>query len=193
MEGGLLRLARLCQALPCRFDARPAPHRRARSSSPSHSGPLGSAHPERPGRLQHPEPAVPQLPFGALRGRARQQRPSDLGVKGGRADPAGARVSCSSHSRMPDRRNQRTRCLGGVEGMPRRIANYPLLPGNAATGFSGGHAMDFGWWGDRDTAAAVSFLARQPGIRPGKIALLGESMGGEQASPRWVLTRGSAP
>jgi dienelactone hydrolase len=41
--------------------------------------------------------------------------------------------------------------------------------------------MDFGWWGDRDLAAAVSFLARQPGIRAGKIAVLGESMGGEQA------------
>jgi dienelactone hydrolase len=41
--------------------------------------------------------------------------------------------------------------------------------------------MDFGWWGDRDVAAAVSFLVRQPGIQAGKIAVLGESMGGEQA------------
>ena len=41
--------------------------------------------------------------------------------------------------------------------------------------------MDFGWWGDRDLTAAVSFLARQPGIGTGKIAVLGESMGGEQA------------
>ena len=40
--------------------------------------------------------------------------------------------------------------------------------------------MDFGWWGDRDAAAAVSFLARQPGVSVGKIATLGESMGGEQ-------------
>ncbi|HEV2254553.1 MAG TPA: alpha/beta fold hydrolase [Streptosporangiaceae bacterium] len=48
-------------------------------------------------------------------------------------------------------------------------------------GRSGGHAMDFGWWGDRDIAAAVSFLARQPGVHAGAIALLGESMGGEQA------------
>src|SRR5204863_8980112 len=39
----------------------------------------------------------------------------------------------------------------------------------------------FGWWGDRDIAAAVSFLARQPGVRAGQIAVLGESMGGEQA------------
>jgi uncharacterized protein len=48
-------------------------------------------------------------------------------------------------------------------------------------GLSGGHAMDFGWWGDRDIAATVSFLTRQPGVRPGKIAVAGESMGGEQA------------
>jgi uncharacterized protein len=43
--------------------------------------------------------------------------------------------------------------------------------------------MDFGWWGGRDIAAALSFLDRQPGIGPGKIALLGESVGGEQATP----------
>jgi uncharacterized protein len=56
-----------------------------------------------------------------------------------------------------------------------------LLVDGRGHGLSGGHAMDFGWWGDRDTAAAVSFLARQPGVRPGKIAALGESMGGEQS------------
>jgi len=40
------------------------------------------------------------------------------------------------------------------------------------------------WAGQRcsgPTAAAVSFLARQPGVHPGKIAALGESMGGEQS------------
>ena len=35
--------------------------------------------------------------------------------------------------------------------------------------------------GGRDLAAAVSFLARQPGVEAGKIAVLSESMGGEQA------------
>jgi dienelactone hydrolase len=55
-----------------------------------------------------------------------------------------------------------------------------LLVDGRGHGLSGGHAMDFGWWGDRDTAAAVSFLARQPGVGAGKIAALGESMGGEQ-------------
>ena len=56
-----------------------------------------------------------------------------------------------------------------------------LLVDTRGHGRSGGHTMDFGWWGDRDLAAAVSFLDRQPGIRAGKIAALGESMGGEQA------------
>ena len=56
-----------------------------------------------------------------------------------------------------------------------------LLLDGRGHGRSGGHTMDFGWWGGRDTAAALSFLDRQPGVRPGKIALLGESMGGEQA------------
>jgi uncharacterized protein len=56
-----------------------------------------------------------------------------------------------------------------------------LLLDGRGHGLSGGHAMDFGWWGNRDTAAAVSFLDRQPGVHAGKIAVLGESMGGEQA------------
>jgi uncharacterized protein len=56
-----------------------------------------------------------------------------------------------------------------------------LLVDTRGHGLSGGHAMDFGWQGGRDLAAAVSFLSRQPGIGAGKIAVLGESMGGEQA------------
>lgn len=56
-----------------------------------------------------------------------------------------------------------------------------LLADTRGHGRSGGDAMDFGWWGDRDLAAAVSFLDRQSGVRAGKIAVLGESMGGEQA------------
>jgi predicted alpha/beta hydrolase len=56
-----------------------------------------------------------------------------------------------------------------------------LLTDTRGHGRSGGHAMDFGWWGGRDIAAAVSFLSRQPSVRAGQIAVLGESMGGEQA------------
>jgi alpha-beta hydrolase superfamily lysophospholipase len=56
-----------------------------------------------------------------------------------------------------------------------------LLADTRGHGLSGGHAMDFGWWGGRDIAAAVSFLEHQPGVHAGKIAVLGLSMGGEQA------------
>ncbi|HEX6425495.1 MAG TPA: alpha/beta fold hydrolase [Acidimicrobiales bacterium] len=47
-------------------------------------------------------------------------------------------------------------------------------------GESDGRAMDFGWYGDEDVAAAVSFLADQPGVDPGRIGAVGMSMGGEQ-------------
>ena len=48
-------------------------------------------------------------------------------------------------------------------------------------GRSGGTAMDFGWWGDRDIAAAVRWLQSRPEIRDGRIGALGLSMGGEEA------------
>jgi fermentation-respiration switch protein FrsA (DUF1100 family) len=48
-------------------------------------------------------------------------------------------------------------------------------------GRSEGRAMDFGWYGDQDAGAAVSFLADRPEVDPGRIALVGLSMGGEQA------------
>ena len=48
-------------------------------------------------------------------------------------------------------------------------------------GLSGGHSMDFGWYGPTDIQAAVSFLARQPDVPDGRIAVVGISMGGEQA------------
>jgi dienelactone hydrolase len=64
-----------------------------------------------------------------------------------------------------------------------------LLADTRGHGRSGGHAMDFGWWGGRDIAAAVSFLDHQPGIQAGKIAVLGLSMGGEQA----IAAAGSDP
>jgi fermentation-respiration switch protein FrsA (DUF1100 family) len=48
-------------------------------------------------------------------------------------------------------------------------------------GRSGGRAMDFGWYGDEDTSAAVSFLQAQPDVDDGRIAAVGLSMGGEQA------------
>jgi pimeloyl-ACP methyl ester carboxylesterase len=48
-------------------------------------------------------------------------------------------------------------------------------------GRSGGRAMDFGWYGDHDTAAAVTFLQSQPDVDDERIAAVGLSMGGEEA------------
>jgi dienelactone hydrolase len=81
---------------------------------------------------------------------------------------------------LPGAGSTRTAVLGQAAVLARH-GYGALLADTRGHGRSGGHAMDFGWWGDRDLAAAVSFLDRQPGIRAGKIAVLGESMGGEQA------------
>ncbi len=48
-------------------------------------------------------------------------------------------------------------------------------------GRSAGHAMDFGWSGDLDVAAGVAFLSSRPDVDPHRIALVGLSMGGEEA------------
>jgi dienelactone hydrolase len=48
-------------------------------------------------------------------------------------------------------------------------------------GRSAGRAMDFGWYGDEDVSAAVSFLSAQPDVRDGRIGVVGMSMGGEEA------------
>jgi len=48
-------------------------------------------------------------------------------------------------------------------------------------GKSGGRAMDLGWYGDEDVAAAVSFLRSRPDVDVERIAAVGLSMGGEQA------------
>jgi len=81
---------------------------------------------------------------------------------------------------LPGSGSTRTAVLGQAAILARHGYGALLIDGRGH-GLSGGHAMDFGWWGGRDLAAAVSFLARQPGLQAGKIAVLGESMGGEQA------------
>jgi len=81
---------------------------------------------------------------------------------------------------LPGAGSTRTSVLGQAVVLARH-GYGALLVDARGHGRSGGHAMDFGWWGDRDIAAAVSFLDRQPGVRAGKIAAVGESMGGEQA------------
>ena len=48
-------------------------------------------------------------------------------------------------------------------------------------GESEGRAMDFGWFGDRDIAPALDWLAGRPEVDDERIALIGMSMGGEEA------------
>jgi pimeloyl-ACP methyl ester carboxylesterase len=48
-------------------------------------------------------------------------------------------------------------------------------------GESAGDAMDFGWHGDDDIAAATTHLAGRPDVDAQRIGLVGMSMGGEEA------------
>lgn len=56
-----------------------------------------------------------------------------------------------------------------------------LLVDARGHGESGGHAMDFGWYGEQDVAAAVDVLAAQPDVDADRMGVVGLSMGGEQA------------
>ena len=56
-----------------------------------------------------------------------------------------------------------------------------LFMDNRGHGTSAGTAMDFGWWGERDLAGAVTYLEQQPDVHNGRVAIVGESMGGEEA------------
>ncbi len=61
-------------------------------------------------------------------------------------------------------------------------AGYGVLVTDArGHGASGGRAMDFGWWGDADIDAAVTFVGTQPGVDPQHVGVLGLSMGAEEA------------
>jgi dienelactone hydrolase len=48
-------------------------------------------------------------------------------------------------------------------------------------GRSSGQAMEFGWFGDQDIAAALSYLETRPEVDPQRLGAIGMSMGGEQA------------
>ncbi|HVV37781.1 MAG TPA: alpha/beta fold hydrolase [Acidimicrobiales bacterium] len=48
-------------------------------------------------------------------------------------------------------------------------------------GASGGRAMDFGWHGDADVAAALNYLAHRADVDPSRLGVVGLSMGGEEA------------
>lgn len=56
-----------------------------------------------------------------------------------------------------------------------------LLVDARGHGRSEGRAMDFGWYGDEDLTAAVSFLAGRTDVERGRIGVVGLSMGGEEA------------
>src|SRR5205085_4257994 len=61
-------------------------------------------------------------------------------------------------------------------------AGYGVLLFDArGHGKSGGRAMDFGWYGDRDVNGAVQFLTQQRDVGQGRILAVGLSMGGEEA------------
>jgi len=56
-----------------------------------------------------------------------------------------------------------------------------LLVDPRGHGQSAGRAMDFGWWGDLDVRAAVDALSRRSDVTGGRMAVVGLSMGGEEA------------
>lgn len=56
-----------------------------------------------------------------------------------------------------------------------------LLFDSRGHGDSGGVGMDWGWYGDYEVEAAVSYLLTRPDVSPDRIAVVGLSMGGEQA------------
>jgi pimeloyl-ACP methyl ester carboxylesterase len=56
-----------------------------------------------------------------------------------------------------------------------------LLVDARGHGESDGRAMDLGWHGDDDVAAATEYLAERPDVDANRIGLIGLSMGGEEA------------
>ena len=69
-----------------------------------------------------------------------------------------------------------------AHGMVLAEHGYGLLMTDArGHGRSEGTAMDFGWFGELDIEAAVSFLVAQPEVDPERIGVVGLSMGGEEA------------
>ena len=60
-------------------------------------------------------------------------------------------------------------------------------------GDSGGRAMDFGWHGDSDIAGAVTYLSSRPDVASDRLAVVGLSMGGEEAVAPAARTTSSGP
>lgn len=73
---------------------------------------------------------------------------------------------------------------GSVVAHAEVLANHGygvLLTDARGHGDSGGRAMDWGWYGERDTAAAVTYLTSRDDVDPHRIGVVGMSMGGEEA------------
>jgi uncharacterized protein len=81
---------------------------------------------------------------------------------------------------LPGSGSNRTATLGQATVLARHGYGV-LMVDPRGQGRSGGHAMDAGWYGDRDVTAAVTFLQHQSGVAASRIGVLGLSMGGEQA------------
>lgn len=56
-----------------------------------------------------------------------------------------------------------------------------LLADARGHGSSAGEAMDFGWNGDKDISAALDYLSTRPEVDMQRVAVVGLSMGGEEA------------
>jgi pimeloyl-ACP methyl ester carboxylesterase len=81
---------------------------------------------------------------------------------------------------MPGSGSNRSATLGQASVLAHRGYGV-LMVDPRGQGRSSGHAMDAGWYGDRDIVAAVAFLQHQPGVDASRIGVLGLSMGGEAA------------
>lgn len=81
---------------------------------------------------------------------------------------------------VPGSGSNRTATLGQATVLARHGYGV-LMIDPRGQGRSGGHAMDAGWYGDRDLTAAVTYLQHQPDVDPTHIGILGLSMGGEEA------------
>ena len=60
-------------------------------------------------------------------------------------------------------------------------------------GRSAGRAMEFGWYGDLDFRAAVTYVQGRSDVDPDRIAAVGMSMGGEEAIGAAAATHASRP
>jgi dienelactone hydrolase len=74
-----------------------------------------------------------------------------------------------------------TRSPDLAAGVPAPQGRRTALVDARGHGRSGGRAMDLGWYGDADVAAAVSYLQRRSDVDGRRIAAVGMSTGGEEA------------